>query len=183
MARKPLVSRHHTPPLQQLAWNTVSNFTESLQNCSSFGVLGTGLGNSQRAIPAHRQCDSLSWRTGVHHPLMHRYRINTRVEHTHGLLSLLLTVYTLPDPTSRGGKDDSVQATMAEPSESMAELTPQQVYEVITAAVGLDPTTRRAAESTLKAWETDAAPGLFGSLIKIVQEGSIDEVWWWCSVS
>lgn len=58
----------------------------------------------------------------------------------------------------------------------MAELTPQQVYEVITGAVGLDPTTRRAAESTLKAWEADAAPGLFGSLIKIVQESSIDEV-------
>lgn len=65
---------------------------------------------------------------------------------------------------------------MAEAPEPMAELTPQQVYEVITAAVGLDQTTRRAAEGTLKAWEADAAPGLFGSLIKIVQEGSIDEV-------
>lgn len=69
------------------------------------------------------------------------------------------------------------QADMADSSVTLPELTPQQVFEVISAAVGLDETPRRAAETTLKGWEADAAPGLFGSLLKIVQETSIDEVW------
>lgn len=82
-----------------------------------------------------------------------------------------------PLPNNRQMDASGQQAVdMADPSITLPELTPQQVFEVISAAVGLDQTPRRAAETTLKGWEGDAAPGLFGSLLKIVQETSIDEV-------
>lgn len=57
----------------------------------------------------------------------------------------------------------------AEP-ELAAPLPVQQVYSTLEAALSFDGATRSAAEAQLRAWESDAAPGFIGSLLKVVAE-------------
>jgi hypothetical protein len=44
------------------------------------------------------------------------------------------------------------------------------VYQTLSNALSLETATRNAAEQQLKAWESDAAPGFIGSLLKVVAE-------------
>ncbi len=44
------------------------------------------------------------------------------------------------------------------------------VYETLSNALSLDSASRIQAEQQLKAWESDAAPGFIGSLLKVVAE-------------
>lgn len=54
-----------------------------------------------------------------------------------------------------------------------AEIAPipvERVYGTLEAALSFDNATRAAAEAQLAAWESDAAPGFIGSLLKVVSE-------------
>lgn len=55
-------------------------------------------------------------------------------------------------------------------AEPAAPLPVQQVYATLEAALSFDAATRTAAEAQLRAWESDAAPGFIGSLLKVVAE-------------
>ena len=50
-------------------------------------------------------------------------------------------------------------------------------------ALSFDNVARAAAEAQLRAWESDAAPGFVGSLVRVVAEASVPEVgggaWEW----
>ena len=53
----------------------------------------------------------------------------------------------------------------------------QEVLSVIQAALSNDTSTRSSAETTLRAWENDVAPGFLVSLLRIVeQHQAIDAV-------
>lgn len=52
----------------------------------------------------------------------------------------------------------------------VAPLPVQQVYQVLEGATSYDNATRSTAEAQLRAWESDAAPGFVGSLLKVVAE-------------
>lgn len=61
-----------------------------------------------------------------------------------------------------------------------AEVQPvpvEQVLLTIQGALSIDNSTRSQAETLLKTWEADAAPGFLSSLLRIVeQHAAIDEV-------
>ena len=46
----------------------------------------------------------------------------------------------------------------------------ERVYQTLEAALSWNNDTRSTAEAQLRAWESDAAPGFIGSLLKVVAE-------------
>ncbi len=51
-----------------------------------------------------------------------------------------------------------------------APIPVETVYRTLEAALSFDNATRSAAETQLRDWEGDAAPGFIGSLLKVVAE-------------
>jgi hypothetical protein len=50
------------------------------------------------------------------------------------------------------------------------QLDVQLVYNTLNSALSMDNASRSGAEATLKAWESDAAPGFISSLLKVAAE-------------
>jgi hypothetical protein len=58
-------------------------------------------------------------------------------------------------------------------------ITTEIVYEVLSASLSQNNTTRSAAEKQLHTWESDSVPGFIGALLKIAQEvQNVPEVRW-----
>lgn len=53
---------------------------------------------------------------------------------------------------------------------SAAPIPVEQVYKTLEAALSFDKGVRTAAEEQLRGWESDAAPGFIGSLLRVVAE-------------
>ena len=58
----------------------------------------------------------------------------------------------------------------AEGAASQAPIPVETVYKTLEATLSFDNATRTSAESQLRAWENDAAPGFIGSLLRVVAE-------------
>lgn len=62
--------------------------------------------------------------------------------------------------------------------EAKPQLGPQEVYAAIVGATKVDAEERRRSESTLRSWETEAAPGYIDSLLQVAsQPHLVEEVW------
>jgi len=58
----------------------------------------------------------------------------------------------------------------AEPEQATAPVAVEVVYATLSGALSIDANTRTPAETQLREWEKDAAPGFIASLLKIVGE-------------
>lgn len=56
------------------------------------------------------------------------------------------------------------------PLAAAAPIPVEQVFQILSSALSYDNATRAVAEEQLRAWESDAAPGFIGSLLKVVAE-------------